>query len=104
MRSAVDLPDPDGPTRTISSPSPIRRSSASTAGSSEPGYSLLASSNRTSAIVRAPGDRGDGGRRVDRLGQLAAGAGVCSAWCAELVEPEQRGADDRRLGDDAGDD
>ena len=32
IRSAVDFPDPDGPTRTTSSPSAIVRSSLSTAG------------------------------------------------------------------------
>src|SRR3954449_6407085 len=31
IRSAVDLPEPDGPTRTVNSPSPISRSSPSTA-------------------------------------------------------------------------
>src|SRR3954447_12710147 len=31
IRSAVDLPDPDGPTRTVKPPSAISRSSASTA-------------------------------------------------------------------------
>ena len=37
IRSAVVLPEPDGPTSTISSPSAISRSSASTAGVSLPG-------------------------------------------------------------------
>jgi hypothetical protein len=37
IRSAVVLPEPDGPTSTISSPSAMSRSSASTAGSSLPG-------------------------------------------------------------------
>jgi hypothetical protein len=32
IRSAVDFPDPDGPTRTTSSPSAIVRLSLSTAG------------------------------------------------------------------------
>src|SRR3954468_11535579 len=41
IRSAVDLPEPDGPTSTISSPSPISRSSASTAGASVPGYGAV---------------------------------------------------------------
>ena len=37
MRSAVVLPEPDGPTRTMNSPSSTWRSSASTAGVSDPG-------------------------------------------------------------------
>jgi hypothetical protein len=37
IRSAVDLPEPDGPTSTISSPLAISTSSASTAGASVPG-------------------------------------------------------------------
>ena len=37
MRSAVVLPEPDGPTSTMNSPSATWRSSASTAGASVPG-------------------------------------------------------------------
>src|SRR6202007_2141557 len=44
MRSAVDLPDPDGPTSTSSSPSSIESSSSLTAGFVVPGYSRVASS------------------------------------------------------------
>ncbi len=36
MRSAVLLPEPDGPTRTTNSPSEMSRLSASTASLSEP--------------------------------------------------------------------
>ena len=37
IRSEVDLPQPEGPTRTSSSPSPISRSRLSTAGVVAPG-------------------------------------------------------------------
>ena len=37
MRSEVDLPQPEGPTRTMNSPSAISRSRPLTAGMSEPG-------------------------------------------------------------------
>ena len=37
IRSEVDLPQPDGPTSTMNSPSPISRSSSFTAGSEAPG-------------------------------------------------------------------
>ena len=36
MRSAVDFPDPEGPTRTISSPSSISKFRSSTAGEDIP--------------------------------------------------------------------
>lgn len=44
IRSEVDFPQPEGPTRTRNSPSSTVRSSASTAGRSDPGYSRLAPS------------------------------------------------------------
>src|SRR6266403_5325267 len=49
MRSAVDLPDPEGPTSTSSSPSSIESSSSLTAGLVVPGYSRVASSYWTEA-------------------------------------------------------
>src|ERR1035437_3963740 len=48
IRSAVVLPQPDGPTRTMNSPSPIARDSASTAFVPS-GYTLLICSNATPA-------------------------------------------------------
>jgi hypothetical protein len=42
MRSAVVFPDPDGPTRTMNSPSLISRSSALTAGGASFAYTRLA--------------------------------------------------------------
>src|SRR5918992_2225081 len=53
MRSAVDFPDPDGPTRTRSSPSAMSRLRLSTAGVSVPGYVRVASIYLTS-VTRAP--------------------------------------------------
>jgi len=50
IRSEVDLPQPDGPTRTMNSPSLISRSRPGTAGSSAPGYQRCAFSNVTVAM------------------------------------------------------
>ena len=50
IRSAVDLPHPDGPTSTISSPSATSRSSASTAVVSSP-KTFVTDRNSTLAIV-----------------------------------------------------
>src|SRR3954454_14743116 len=51
IRSEVDLPQPEGPTRTRNSPSWMSRLSWSTAGRSDPGNSLVASSNLTVVMV-----------------------------------------------------
>src|ERR1700727_2981742 len=50
MRRAVVLPDPDGPTRTMNSPSLISRLSASTAGGASLAYTRLAATYFTLAI------------------------------------------------------
>src|SRR5215475_1761003 len=50
MRSAVVLPDPDGPTRTMNSPSLMSSSRASTAGGASLAYTRLADTNFTPAI------------------------------------------------------
>src|SRR5262245_745803 len=91
MRSAVVLPDPDGPTRTMSSPSSTWRSSAWTAGVSEPVYSFVAWRKRTSAI-------GSRSRLecCDRDVELPSNALLRLDPGAELVQAEERGADDRR--------
>src|SRR5436190_20810723 len=103
IRSAVDLPDPDGPTRTMSSPSRISRSSASTAATSLPAYSLVACSKRTSDMGRAPRGRElVAEARRDR--QLASQPGMGRGIGGEVVEAQQRRPDDRVLGDDAGGD
>ena len=58
MRSDVDLPQPDGPTRTRNSPSPISMLSLSTAGRSEPGKIRVASSYVTVAMTELPSPAG----------------------------------------------
>jgi hypothetical protein len=50
MRSIVDFPQPDGPTRTKNSPSLISRFNLFTAGVVEPGYTRVAFSNTTEAM------------------------------------------------------
>jgi hypothetical protein len=50
MRSAVVFPDPDGPTRTMNSPSLMSRSRASTAGGASFAYTRVADTNFTLAI------------------------------------------------------
>src|SRR6476660_9069505 len=82
IRRAVVLPEPDGPTRTMNSPSAMSRSSASTAASSFPGYTRVACRKCTSAI--------------DHLRELVTHTGLGLAVRAELVEREQRGPHDRR--------
>src|SRR5262245_27271684 len=90
MRSAVVLPEPDGPTRTMNSPSSTWRSSASTAGVSVPGYIFVAWRKRTSAI---------GGpsrlQRGDRVVELAPDTLLGFRRRSELVQAEERGTDDR---------
>src|ERR1700733_10751877 len=54
MRRVVDLPQPEGPTRTMNSPSRISRSMPGTAGVSEPGYQRCAFSNLTEAMEALP--------------------------------------------------
>src|SRR6476659_8364241 len=90
IRRAVVLPDPEGPTSTTNSPSPISRSSASTAGLSVPGYTRVACSYRTSAI--APSDHH--GFALELLTHPRLRLAVDS----QLVEDEQRRPDDRRSG------
>src|SRR4051794_22924393 len=51
IRRVVDFPQPEGPTRTMNSPSPISRSSPGTAGASKPGYQRWAPLNVTVAMI-----------------------------------------------------
>src|SRR5438105_3205691 len=81
IRSAVVLPEPDGPTSTMNSPSSTWRSSASTAGTSVLGYMRDACSKRTSANTG--------------LQEFTARAFVRLGTRAQLVEGEQGGAGDR---------
>src|SRR4051812_33816671 len=57
IRSAVDLPDPDGPTSTSSSASPMSRSRLSTAAMSVPSYVRVAWSYLTVVIGGSSLDR-----------------------------------------------
>src|SRR6266540_1020051 len=84
MRSAVVFPEPDGPTSTMNSPSSIARSSESTAGMSEPGYTRVACSKRTSAIV------------PPCLCKFCADAGLRLAVDAELTQCAERRAEHGR--------
>src|SRR3954447_20502652 len=54
IRRVVDLPHPEGPTRTMNSPSSISNEIPGTAGLSAPGYHRCALSNVTVAMVRFP--------------------------------------------------
>src|SRR5687768_5335964 len=51
IRKVVDLPQPDGPTSTMNSPSAISRSMPGTAGESAPGYHRCAFSKVTLAMT-----------------------------------------------------
>src|SRR5215208_1079539 len=82
IRSAVVLPEPDGPTSTMNSPSPICRSKRSTAGTSVPGYVREVSTNVTSANTH--------------LLHLLAEPCLSLRARAQPVEAEQGGAGDRR--------
>src|SRR5918992_4682193 len=57
IRSAVDFPDPEGPTSTRSSPSAMSRLRVSTAGVSVPGYVRVASTYLTPVIASPSLDR-----------------------------------------------
>src|SRR3954466_9400084 len=57
MRRAVDLPEPEGPTSTRSSPSPMSRLRLSTAGIDVPSYVRVAWSYRTDVIDASSLDR-----------------------------------------------
>src|SRR3954468_6146915 len=85
MRSAVDLPQPDGPTRIISSPSRISRFMCLTA-SNPSGYLLTTSSNSISAMV---------GRLLSALDRARGQAGD-DALLEEQDEDDQRHRDDDR--------
>src|ERR1700755_2750962 len=85
IRRAVDFPQPDGPTRIISSPSRISRLMCLTA-SKPSGYRLTTSSNSISAISRwllSALDRAGGQARDDAL-------------LEEQHEEDQRNRDDDR--------
>src|SRR5918993_4461250 len=103
MRSRVDLPHPDGPTSTSSSPSATSRSTSSTAAT-RPSYDLVAPRMAMSATGGPPGVGGD--RAGEQSGDgLAAGARRTVGGDAGGT-PRRRGAgrggpphvDDHRIG------
>src|SRR5512138_1129122 len=98
MRRAVVLPEPDGPTSTISSASAISRSRASTAGVSVPGYVLVARKKRISATVSPAYRLEPGLEALDGGRQLTAQTSLSVPVRAELVEAEQRRPHDRGRG------
>src|SRR5215210_1188166 len=90
IRSAVDFPQPDGPTRIISSPSRISRFMCLTA-SKPSGYRLTTSSNSISAMV--------GGRLLSALDRARGQAGD-NALLEEQDQQDQGDRDDDRRGGD----
>src|SRR5680860_415484 len=58
IRRLVDLPHPDGPTRTMNSPSSMSRFRSSTAGLEEPGYRRCAFLKLTEAMLTSPSPAG----------------------------------------------
>src|SRR5215471_1526285 len=74
MRSAVVFPDPDGPTRTMNSPSLMSRSSASTAGGASFAYIRVADTYFTLATrhLHYVRDRLYAGRSLDGSHRQAA--------------------------------
>src|SRR5437763_1952214 len=95
IRSSVDLPQPDGPTSTMNSPSSICIETRSTATTSEPN-TLVTSSSRIRATSPLPS-----GSDHPVMGQRRPGPCICSFASPDLVKPEQRRADHRRCVDDA---
>src|SRR3954454_4326024 len=90
IRSRVDLPHPDGPTRTMNSPSAISIEMWSTATTSEPN-TLVTPSNRIRATSAPP-------RRCHQavVGDRRAHLAVCSPLGAYLVKAEIGGSEHRR--------
>src|SRR5580693_8233144 len=91
IRSAVVLPDPDGPTSTMNSPSVMSRSSMSTAGLAPLAYTRLAPTYLTPAMGGPPRSNGP-------FGQMR------FAFDWSLDRPHRQTADERALRDPADDD
>src|SRR3954454_12078332 len=89
IRSAVDFPHPDGPTRIISSPSRISRFMCLTA-SKPSGYRLTTSSNSISAMW---------GRLLSALDRARGQAGDDALLEEQDQEDQRNGDDHRRRGD-----
>src|SRR5690606_37880088 len=71
IRSSVVLPQPDGPSSTMNSPSPISRDTSSVALDVPPGYVLTRSRRITSAMRPLPSSASSQ-RRSPHVHQVAA--------------------------------
>src|SRR3954447_5447465 len=101
IRSAVDLPDPEGPTSTSSSPSPSVRSSASTAGRLAPEKMRVARSKRTSAIAVLHPIEPRSGESAVCVDEFAPKPVLRLQRSTKVVERQECGAGDwGRIGDD----
>src|SRR5213075_3049073 len=83
IRRAVVFPQPDGPTRTMNSPSAMVHVSASTAVVPF-GKTIVTSWNETSATVRTSSARSCDSRQHDRASQVLGVIGVESPGLGEL--------------------
>ena len=94
IRRAVVLPQPDGPTRTMNSPSAMVQVSASTALVPF-GKTFVASWNETSATIRTSCLSGCGSRQHDRTSQVLRMIGIEPV---SLGEPDGHPLDEDELG------
>src|SRR5499426_2594695 len=83
IRRAVVFPQPDGPTRTMNSPSAMVQVSASTAVVPF-GKTFVTSWNETSATISASRVSGRASRQYDRTSQVLRMIGIESAGLGEL--------------------
>src|SRR5262249_35380072 len=83
IRRAVVFPQPDGPTRTMNSPSAMVQVSASTAVVPF-GKTFVTSWKETSATIRTSRVPVRGSRQHDRTGQVLRTVGIESAGLGEL--------------------
>src|SRR6266516_8151700 len=105
IRRAVVFPHPDGPTRTMNSPSAIVQVSASTAVVPF-GKTFVTSWNETSATVRTSRARRRDSRQYDRASQVLRPIGVEYLSLGELnrhpLDEDELGHRVRSLVDDGG--
>jgi len=83
IRRAVVFPQPDGPTRTMNSPSVMVQVSASTAVVPV-GKTFVTSWNETSDTIRTPRVSGCDSRQHDRTSQVLRTIGIETAGLGEL--------------------
>src|SRR5262249_47673941 len=94
IRRAVVFPHPDGPTRTMNSPSAMVHVSASTAVVPF-GKTFVTSWKETSATIRTSRLGGCGSRQHDRTSQVLRTIGIESA---DLCELDGHPLDENKLG------